>query len=460
MAETSSYRDFLKSFSHLFVPAFIQFIFFNLIGIFDVLMIGQLGDAPVAAVGLAGQIYFLLNLALFGIGSGCAVLGAQYWGARDQRSLHRILGICLATGLGVGLIFALLALIFPTRLIGIFTQDPLVIQQAAAYLQIIGWAYLVLPISSAYYNLLRSIGNTRLPMAVSVVCLSLNILLDYSLIFGRFGLPALGMRGAALGTAIARVLECASLITLVYWRRLPLAASIKQMASLNWSFFSHHIRTVVIVFLNEFLWAMGINAYNVIFAHLGTQPYAAYNIANSINSIGLCYSMAVMSTCGIMVGNAVGAGEKDLAFTIGRRAIWLNLAGSCLMGVIIFLVRDPIMTLYQVSAQTRQDATGILVIVGSLLWLRSLDGLFVVGILRSGGDTRFSALLDVGAIWLAGVPAAAAAAFIFHLPVPLVFMAMYTENLVKNVFGLRRFLTRRWMHNITQAPLAPEGVII
>ncbi len=460
MAETPSYRDFLKSFSHLFIPAFIQFIFFNLIGIFDVLMVGQLGDAPVAAVGLAGQIYFLLNLALFGIGSGCAVLGAQYWGARDQRSLHRILGICLATGIAIGLIFSLMALIIPTRLIGIYTQDPVVIQQASAYLRIIGWAYMVLPISSAYYNLLRSIGDTRLPMAVSVACLSLNILLDYCLIFGRFGMPALGILGAALGTAIARVVECASLLTLVYWRRLPLAASIKQMASLDWYFFSHHIRTVGIVFLNEFLWAMGINAYNAIFSHLGTQPYAAYNIANSINSIGLCYAMGVMSTCGILVGNAVGAGENDLAFTIGRRSIWLNLAGSCVVGAILFLLRDPLMTLYQVSAQTRQDATGILVIVGSLLWLRGLDGMFVVGILRSGGDTRFSALLDVGAIWLAGVPAAAAAAFIFHLPVPLVFMTMYAENLVKNVFGLRRFLTRRWMHNITQAPLAPEGVII
>jgi putative MATE family efflux protein len=456
MPSSRSDPGFYKTFLHLFVPAAIQNLFFNLIGIFDVLMIGQLGDAPVAAFGLAGQVFFLLNLTLFGIASGCSVIGAQYWGAGDRKNLHRILGVCLLMNMAIGIGFSVLALGFPTWLIGLYTQDPTVIALGASYLRVIGWAYLVLPLTIGYTSLLRATGNTRLPMMVSVVTLALNLALDYSLIFGRFGLPALGIRGSATGTGIARLLECVALLTLIYWKRLPVAASLAQLFNLDWAFILHHFHNVIVVFLNEFIWALGVNVYNAIFAHLGTQAYAALNIAMSFSSLGIFYSMSVMTACGIMVGNAVGAGNKEEAFHIGRRTVWISIAGSIVCGLAMILVRDPLMTLYQVSDQTRADATGILLIAGSLLWLRGLDGMFVVGILRSGGDTRFSAILDVGAEWLAGIPAVALAAFVFHLPIPFVFLAMYVESLVKNLIGLKRYLSKRWICNLTSAYAVPD----
>lgn len=447
---------FFKTFIHLFIPAAIQNLFFNLFGILDVLMLGQLGDAPVAAIGLAGQVFFLLNLTLFGIASGCSVFGAQYWGAQDRRNLHRMLGLCLVLGLVVAFGFSLLALIFPTQLIGLYTQDAVVIKLAASYLRVMGWAYLVFPLTIAYSSLLRSTGNTRLPMMVSVVALALNATLDFCLIFGWAGFPALGVQGAAVGTVISRTLECLALLTVIYWKRLPVAASFKQLFQLDWTFMSRHIRLVGVVFLNEFFWALGINVYNAIFARLGTQAYAAYNIATSFNSLGIFFPMAVMMACGIMIGNAVGAGDEKTAFSIGRRTIWINIAGSIVLGALLVIARNPLLTLYRVSEQTHKDALGILIIAGALLWLRGLDGMFIVGILRSGGDTRYSAIVDVGAIWLAGIPAVVLAAFVFHLPLPWVFLAMYAENLVKNILGLHRYLSRRWMRNLTQPSPIPE----
>lgn len=335
---------------------------------------------------------------------------------------------------------------------GFFTPDPVVIALGVSYLRIIGWSYLAISITSAFGNLLRSAGNTRLPMLVAVTFLCLNIFLDYCLIFGRAGLPNLGIRGAATGTAIARVLECLTLLTIIYWKRLPAAAPLKALINLNVSFVTHHMRHIFVVFINEFLWALGVNVINAIFARLGTQPYAAYNIAASFQTLGMFYSMACMTACGIMVGNAIGAGEDEEAFSIARRILWIGMVGTAMVGLALLLLRNPIMSLYQVSDQTRQDATGILVVVACFLWLRGMDGIFVVGILRSGGDTRYYALLDVGAIWLAGIPAVALAAFVFHLPVEFIFAAMLAENLVKNSLGLRRYLSRRWIRNLTQAP--------
>ncbi len=456
MTPASDSPGFARIFLRLFLPAAIQNLFFNLISIFDVLMIGQLGDASIAAVGLSGQFLFLLNVTLFGISSGSSVFGAQYWGARDRRNLHRVLGLCLGLSVAVATCFAVVALVFPAWLMSLYTPDPAVITLGVSYLRIIGWSYVAISVTAAFGNLHRSTGNTRLPMLVAVTFLCLNITLDYCLIFGRAGLPALGIRGAAAGTAISRVLECLTLLIVIYWKRMPAAAPFKALINLNLSFATHHMRHIFVVFINEFLWALGVNVINAIFARLGTQPYAAYNIAASFQTLGMFYSMACMTACGIMVGNAVGAGEEEKAFHIARRCLWIGMLGSAAAGLLLLVARNPIMSLYQVSDQTRQDATGILLIVACFLWLRGMDGIFVVGILRSGGDTRFSALLDVGAIWLAGIPAVALAAFVFHLPVEFIFMAMLMENLVKNTIGLRRYLSRRWIRNLTQQPPANE----
>lgn len=460
MTTQPSSQSFTRSFLRIFLPSALQILFFNLISILDVLMLGQLGDVPVATVGLAGQFYFLLSLTLFGTTGGASVFAAQYWGAGDRANLQRVLGLCLVICLAAGGGFAITAVAFPGQVMGLFTHDQAVIEQGVSYLRIIGWSYGFSAVTVAFASIVRSTGNTRLPMLVSVGMMSLNTVLNYTLIFGKLGLPALGVRGAALGTATCRILESVLLLAILYIRHSPVAASPRRLFQLDLPFVSRHIRLILVVFLNEFLWALGVNLYNAMFARLGTSAYAAYNITNTLQGLGLFFSMGCATACGILVGHLIGAGKGDEAFQAARRILIISVSGSLILGSLLIAGRFTLMDFYRVSDTARADASAMLLVAGLLLWLRSLDAMFIVGILRSGGDTRYSALLDVGAIWLAGIPAVALAAFVFHLPVPWVYLAVFAENLVKNILGIRRFLSRNWIHNLTQPPpLAGEPVV-
>ena len=416
-------------------------------------MVGQLGDAPVAAVGLAGQFFYLLNITLFGISSGSAIFAAQYWGARDLHNLRRTLGLCLATGLVVALTFAFVALVFPGGVIGLYTQDPAVIGLGASYLRIIAWSYAFTAVTAAFSSLIRSTGNTRPPMIVGVVTLTLNIVLDYCLIFGKLGLPALGVRGSALATAICRGLECVTLVLLTYGRRLPVAASARQLFSFGLTFAARHLRLIGVVFLNEFFWALGTNVYSAIMARLGTAAYAAYNISATFQTLGLFFSMGCSNSCGILVGHQIGAGQPEAAYRTARRILVIGVLGSGLIGLALAAARQPLLSLYQVSPAARQDASAMLLVTGLALAVRAFDGILIVGILRGGGDTRRAALLDVGGTWVAGIPAMALAGFVLHLPPFWVLAAMLAENLFKDSLGFRRFLTRRWIRSLAR-PMA------
>jgi putative MATE family efflux protein len=452
MPASANDPTFWRRFLKLFIPAATQSLFFNLISIFDVLMIGQLGDVPVAAVGLAGQFAFLLNLTIFGATGGAAVYMAQYWGAKDQANLRRVLGMTMGLCAGTAALFAFFALVFPFQVLTLYTQDPQVIQAGASVLRIVGWSYVFSAVTTTFYAGVRSTGDTRLPMLVGVTFLCLTTAANYVLIFGEFGLPAMGVRGTALGRTICTVSECLFLLAFLYLRKSPVAAHPRDFFRLNLPFVRGHIQQIFTVLANEFFWALGVNINSAILARLGTSSYAAYNIATTIIGFGFFMTMGCATSAMILVGHAIGAGKGEEAFHIARRILLVNLVGSFLIGIALVLVRNWVVTLYQVEETTRLAAAAVILVGGLFFWLRSQDGIFVVGVLRGGGDIRFAALLDVGGLWLAAIPAVALAVLVFHLPVHWVYAVMLLENLVKAVGGFYRFLTRRWIKNITVSP--------
>ncbi len=448
---------FTQRFLRLFIPAAIQSLFFNLISIFDVLMVGQLGDVPVAAAGLAGQFTFLLNLTLFGATGGAAVFMAQYWGADDRPNLLRVLGMTLALCTSTALLFAALAIGFPTHVLRLYSQDPQVVEAGASILRIVGWSYLFSAVTTTLYAAVRSTGNTRLPMVIGVTFLVLTTAANYVLIFGKLGLPALGIRGVALGRLICTVLECLVLLVILYRQKSPVATHPAKYFQFNLGFFRAHIAQILMVLGNEFFWALGGNVNNAIVARLGTSSYAAFNIAATIISIGFFMTMGSASVAAIMIGHAIGAGRLEEAYQIGKRILFINLAGSFCIGMILVAARSWVVTLYQVEDTTRAAAASIILVGGLFFWLRSQDAIFIVGILRGGGDTRFSAILDVGGIWLASIPCVAIAVLALRLPPHWVYAAMLSENLVKAVGGAIRFVSRRWIKRIvTTQPRAEE----
>jgi putative MATE family efflux protein len=442
--------DYYKTLLRIAVPIAAQHFITSSLNVVDVIMIGQLGETAVAAVGLANQVFFLLILLLFGISSGAAMFTAQFWGKKDIESIHKVLGIGLLLGICSSLLFTLAAVLFPEFILGIYSKDPAVIELGSTYLRRVGYSYLFTSITFSFASVLRSTENVKLPMFVSIVALSINTALNYLLIFGNFGFPQMGVEGAAVATLIARSLECVTLLTLTYRLRTPVAARLKQLLSFNIAFVQRYLKIALPVMFNEMMWSLGITIYNIVYARIGTESIAAVNISATIENMAFVLFIGISNAAAIMIGNRIGANEEYKAYDYGRRTLVIGVVGAILIGMAILAGKDAILSLYQISETARQYASTILTIVAFSLWIRVTNMTMIVGIFRSGGDTRFSFILDVGSVWLVGIPFALIGAFVFRFPVTGVVLMIMSEEVVKMGIGLWRFFSRRWINNLTQ----------
>jgi putative MATE family efflux protein len=446
-------RVFFSKLFTIAVPIIIQNFIMSSLNLVNVMMIGQVGDVAVASVGLANQIYFLLRLLLFGICSGSAVFAAQFWGKREILKIKKVLGLSLILSITSGILFSILAIGFPEWVLGLYSQDQAVIQAGAVYLRIVGVSYIVTAISFAYSSVLCSVEEVRLPMLVSGLALLLNIILNYGLILGKLGMPQMGIHGAAIGTIVSRFVEFGLLLFLTYRRRTPAAAKLHELFGYSREFLQSFFKTTAPVIFNELLWSIGCTMYYVIYAHMNTSALAAANISSTVQSMGFVFLMGISSGCAIMVGNQIGASFEDSAYVYAKKSMQVNLALGVLLGVVLHFLAPSILQLYRVSEETAFLATRMIQMQGYCFWMKSLGMILIVGIFRSGGDTQYSMLLDVGCIWLVGLPLGALAAFVFHLPAYWVTIIFASEDLVKSILGIQHFISKKWINNLSYTPV-------
>ena len=431
----------------------------------DVLMVGQLGEAPVAALGLANQIFFLLILFLFGVSSGMSIFTAQYWGKGDIASIRKVLGICLALVVVAAASFSLAATLIPQTLMRFYTEDPKVIELGSSYLRIVGLSYVFMAIAFAYISILRSITQVTLTVIVSVLALGLKTLLAYILIFGHFGLPALGVRGAAIGTGVGWTFECILLLVLVYIRKTPLAANPIAFFRFDRAFLLTVLRTAMPAALNEVIWSFGITIYNAVYARIGTDAIAAIQINATVEELIFVLFIGLGNACSVMVGNKIGEREKDTAFEYSRRFTILAVFCAAVAGVFVFSIRGFVAGLYQLSPSAEQNLMSIMLVFSLSAWLRMFNFMLFIGALRAGGDTRYAMFTELFSIWLIGVPAALIGGFVLRLPVYYVYALVLLEELVKAIVIFRRYLSRKWIHDlvnvtggeISSVPSTPEA---
>ncbi|PKO22194.1 MAG: MATE family efflux transporter [Chloroflexi bacterium HGW-Chloroflexi-1] len=443
-------KSFYATLFRITVPIAVQQLLMSLLNAIDVVMIGQLGETSVAAVGLANQIYFLLALLLFGIGCGATIFAAQFWGRGDVRNIRRVLGISLLWGVAGSGLFTVLATLAPGWALGVYSKDPAVVAAGSGYLRLVGLSYVVTAITFIYSSVLRSTENVKLPMAVSVSALSLKTGLSYLLIFGHLGFPALGVMGAAIGTLVARYLECIILLALTYARPSPAAARPRELFALDAPFLRQFFKTTLPVVLAEVAWSLGMTTYNAVYARIGTESIAAVNIASTVENLAFVLFISMSNACAIMIGNKIGADEAEKAHVYAWRFLALGLIGALAVGVAILLSAETILSFFKISAMTHASARGVLTVMALVLWIKVSNLMMIVGILRSGGDTRFAFFVDAGSVWFVGVPLAFLGAFYFHLPVYWVVLLVIGDEAVKSVLSFRRVFSKRWVNNVVQ----------
>ena len=441
-------REYYSILVRIALPIALQNFITSSLNMVSVVFIGQMGEESVAAVGLANQAFFLLQLALFGVFSGSAIFTAQLWGKRNIPGIRKVLGLSLALGLIFGFLFFLTALFFPRQFLGIYSQDAQVISLGAGYLRVFGPAYLFVTVTFCYATVLRSTGQVRLPVLVSICALILNTGMNYVFIFGLFGLPRMGVQGAAVAGLIARVFECTALVLFVYLLKSPIAASLSEMFSFDWMFIRKILKSTLPVAAQEIAWSLGITTYNMIYARIGTEAIAAMNIVGTIDQMGMVAVFAMGNACAVMVGNLIGADDIDKAYRYAGWTLRLVMAVGFAAGMGILALSPLVLNFYKVSPQVIQYARTVLSILAFIVWMRAANTNLIVGILRSGGDTRFSFFLETCTMWCIGVPLAWIGAFVFGLPVYWVYLLAMTDEATKFVIASWRYSSRRWIHNL------------
>jgi putative MATE family efflux protein len=443
--------EYFQQIFKIALPISLQNLVTSSLNMASVVMIGQMGDVPVAAVGLANQVFFLLNLVLFGIGSGTAIFTAQLWGKRDVENIRKVMGLSIRLSVGAAFFFFLIAQFIPEQILAIYSTDVRVTSLGADYLRIFSWSFLFFAVTFCYVFVLRSTGNVKLPVYISVFSLVLNAILTYGLVFGKLALPMLGVNGAAIAILVARGVECGILLIVTYSNKAsPAAATLKELRFFDWGFTWRIMRPVLPVALNEIFWSFGITTYNIIYARMGTEALAAINIFSTIDQMAFIFFIGLGNATAVVVGNKIGAGEPETAYRYAGRSVALTMGLGVLVGGLVLLLRNPVLSLYNVSPTVLINAYNILSIAALAVWLRASNMIIIVGILRSGGDTIYSLILDGLVIWIVGVPLAALGAFYFNFPIQFVYLMVLSEELTKFIAGLWRYFTRRWIHDLTQ----------
>lgn len=444
-------KKFLKKTVAIGIPIAIQALLNTTLNLVDTMMIGTLGQSAIAAVGLANKVFFVFTLLLFGVVSGSSILTAQYWGKRDVKNIRRVLGISLIIGLSGAIIFMLAGLFIPKFVMRIFTPSENTIAVGASYLMIVALSYPLTAITNCYIALLRATNKVKAPVFISLVAIGVNVILNYTFIFGNFGAPKLGVQGAAIATVIARLVECLSILTIVYVSKGPAAAKIKELINFDKEFIKKYFITVSPVIANEFMWGLGVTMYSLVYGRMGDEAVASITITQNVEQICIVLFQGLSSATAVILGNELGANKLKDADKHAKSFFGLQLLLTIAMGLVCFIIRVPLIKLFSVPDNIASDITKCLTVFICYLPFRMFNLVNIVGVLRSGGDTKASLLLDMTGVWCVGIPMAFLGGIVLGLPIYYVYAMITFEELYKFILGFRRYKQKKWLKNIVGA---------
>lgn len=443
-------KKFLKKTIAIGIPIAVQALLNTTLNLVDTMMIGSLGESTIAAVGLANKVFFVFTLLLFGIVSGSSILTAQYWGKRDVKNIRRVLGISLIIGLSGAVIFMLAGLFIPKVVMSIFTPSEGTISIGASYLAIVALSYPLTAITNCYISLLRATNQVKAPVFISIVSILVNVVLNYTLIYGNFGAPKLGVQGAAIATVIARLVECLSILAVVYISKGPAAAKIKELVAFDKEFIKKYLITVSPVIANEFMWGLGVTMYSLVYGRMGDEAVAAITITQNVEQICVVIFQGLSSATAVILGNELGANKIKDAERHSKSFFVLQFMLTIVMGMVCLLIRTPLINLFSVPDNIAADITKCLTVFVCYLPFRMFNLINIVGVLRSGGDTKASLLLDITGVWCVGIPFAFLGGIVLGLPIYYVYAMITIEEVYKFILGLRRYKQKKWLRNIIE----------
>ena len=433
------------------IPIMVQNLINTLVNVADTLMLGFVGQDAMAASSLANNLTSILWMALNGFATAATILGSQYWGKNDTDTIERVLGIGVRICMIIGLVAFCISFFFPKTFMTVFTTDAQIIDEGARYLKVLAFSYLFQSFSMAYFAVLRSIEQVWIPSMAFVASLVINVVCNSIFIFGLFGLPAMGVVGAAIGTVIARFFEffvcvmhsLTSKKVKLRFKNLFAKAHLLHIDFLKLGFPSA---------INDVAWSLAAAMFSVILGHMGSDVVAANAVAAMVLNIGAIVSRGFSNATTIIVGKALGSGNKEMGKLYGQRMVFITFLFSCLGGLVMLLL-DPITEIIyadKLSVTAMSYLGAMLAMQAFRIIGEGLNTCWICGCFRGGGDTKFGMIVDTLCMWCIAVPAMAIAAYVLKLPVLGVYFVMCLDEFEKMPFVVHHYRKFEWLNNITR----------
>lgn len=444
--ETTSYYRRLLTLS---APIIVQQLISVGLNLVDNIMVGRLGALELAAVGSANQVFSIYTMILFGLFSGAAVPLAQYYGARDFKSIKKIIGMDISIGLSLAMFTFLLVQIFAPNIIGLFAEEERVVEYGVQYIRIVSVTYLFVGVSFAISFNSRSVQILKVPTIINALSILTNTALNYMLIYGHFGMPALGVRGAALATLIARFIELAALVIyLLADKDHPFHGKFREFTGFTGGLLKKVMRTAMPVVVSEGGWSLGVSLVFAAYGKISAQALAVMQVSNVLCSLCQCASFALGNASAALTGETLGRKDAELAYENTKKYMKIQWLLNGVMTVMILLLRRPISRIYDFDAETTHMLMLALGVFAFTLIPRMVAYSIQCGILRAGGDTLFCMVVELTCNLGIEVILAYVSVLVFQLPLHLCIAVAAIGNLIKAIVEYRRYLSKKWINII------------
>lgn len=443
-------KPFYKAFFTMTATIALQNLITFAVNLADNIMIGGYSQDALSGVAMVNQIQFLLQMIIGGIGNGITVLGAQYWGKKQVEPIRRVTSIGMVLALAAGVMMTLVTYFFPNETLSLLTNEQAVIAEGSRYLVIICFSYVLFAVTNVLLASLRSVETVRIGFVVTLTALVVNVILNYGLIYGRLGMPELGVEGAAIATLISRVVEFLVVVIYAFFMDKKICWKPKDMANLDKNLFRDYIRVGLPLILSSSLWGLAMSAQTAILGRMGEETIAANSIATTIFQVVTVVTYGAASASSVVIGKAVGEGDIPRVKAYSKTLQIIYIFIGIFTGGILWLCKDAIISLYSITEATRALTVQFIGVLSVTVVGTSYQCACLTGIVTGGGDTKFVLINDLIHQWLIVIPAAFLSAFVFHAPLWVTFACLKSDQILKCFVAIFKVNRYRWIRVLTR----------
>lgn len=434
-----------KTLFSIALPISIQSLLQSSLGMIDQIMIGQLGETAVASVNLGTRLMFIMVYSLSGISAVSSIYTSQYEGAGTKDKHSAVMKITILEGLVCVLPFLIAGLFFPQQIVRIFSEDNTVIQKGANYLFITAFGFIPKLFSIAISAILRCTGKAKITLITGLSSVAINTVLNLIFIFGFGPIKAYGVEGAAIATVIAIFIEATINIIYLEKTKHPSRLSLAIKAKADKGFYKKFAITTLPAIGNECFWALGDAIYSGIYGHMSTVSLAAITLTFPIQGMSVGFFSGLSAAAGVIIGNNLGAKKTKEAYTLAWDFFKLCIIGCGIIGILIVLFGSVYLKFYNVTDEVKLYTKSLLAIFACYLWVKVSNMVMLGGVLRSGGKTRYTLILDLIGTWGIGIPLGFLCAFVFKWNILMVYTAINIEEVIRLTLGLIKVKSKDWI---------------